>query len=146
MRKLLYIVFIICANIGIITHELTPHLHHDGFICMTNSEHGNCGSCHHAEEISTCENTGSEIPQHANTESCELLKYVEPNNEHSKLFVQNNNLFTTLFPVFCVLVSPIGDLFAVTEVKYKIYLSYFLTYKSPLVGKIFDLRAPPFFI
>lgn len=138
----------ICATTSVLVHEFTPHLQHDGMICILDKGgHGNCGNCHHSDKSDSCSNDLDSHPQHSTElEVCELLKYINHENELEKSFFSDTDVLHQLFPILFIFISPADNLVLDTSLKYKISISQYLTYKSPLVNSIFGLRAPPFFI
>lgn len=134
MKKWLKILFLLTI-VSVIAHDLVPHSHHS-----TNSATNICftfsADTHSTDVADNCTHN------HASSACCFLVYLSAPvHNYVSDFQLMSDHSMNLVF----LMVLLFSCLCSIYKVRLKAIFIYFLNYKSPFVGLINTLRAPPVF-
>lgn len=136
VKKFITIIFLLIANLSVIAHNVTPHHHHDGIVCMASMCADEC--CDAEAETSHQHHSANHC--NGNPGDCELKNtmFRDSGNNNIQLSVP---LLMLMIHHCCGLSScHIEEAMLPAHCTHRPYLeSYYTTYVSPTLG----LRAPP---
>lgn len=133
MKRLLKMILVLFV-VSLITHDVVPHSHHSIFsFCLELGDNQqNSLACKHSND-----------PLKTHTSSCEMVYISSPTNQNNIIDFQD--FIANDFSLVLLWISLFICCCGLYEILIKSYFRYYLNYKSPFVGTVRALRAPPVF-
>ena len=128
-------IIMLLTIMSIVAHNLVPHTHH-----FKNIQLVTCTNL--PTEVESSEVADTCTHNHQSASCCFLVYLSVPIYNYVSDFQLMSDSFLSLFYLMIILYACCCTIY---KIKWKVCFLYFLNYKSPFVGSLNSLRAPPFF-